>query len=265
MLNRLTQSLRWLTPLSATLPTHGWSSLPLGHPIMRPFAPLLFSPPRKRTLRQTCIALALAVSRFCDAAPPLPEIEMPILRQQIRPGDVVFIGIPIYLFRKVAESTGTWTNHVGVVTQIRPDGEVVIAESTFPFSRETTLTAFVQRSKNQRVAIAHLPFALSAQEQHALQNAVQRRLGTFYDTGFNAQSKRQFCSRFVYEVLAESINLQVGKVETFRTLLNRHPEADLSFWRMWYFGQIPWNRQTITPASLLESKKLKVFFDGRVV
>ena len=28
------------------------------------------------------------------------------------------------------------------------------------------------------------------------------------------------------------------------------PEADTGFWRAWYFGFIPWQRETVTPASL---------------
>ena len=49
---------------------------------------------------------------------------------------------------------------------------------------------------------------------------------------------------------------------TFRDLLARNPGADLRLWKMWYFGRIPWDRATITPASLYSSLALVRVFDG---
>jgi hypothetical protein len=54
----------------------------------------------------------------------------------------------------------------------------------------------------------------------------------------------------------------LGEVEDFSTLLKRNPQADQQFWKMWYFGDIPWERKTVTPASLLNDAKLHVVFDG---
>jgi hypothetical protein len=53
-------------------------------------------------------------------------------------------------------------------------------------------------------------------------------------------------------------------VERFSTLLSRNPDEGLMFWQLWYFGRIPWDRQTVTPASLLECRHVEVLFDGRV-
>ncbi|MGG8911162.1 hypothetical protein ACQ9AK_07555, partial [Escherichia coli] len=29
-----------------------------------------------------------------------------------------------------------------------------------------------------------------------------------------------------------------------------HPNAKLTFWKFWFLGSIPWERKTVTPASL---------------
>jgi hypothetical protein len=87
-------------------------------------------------------------------------------------------------------------------------------------------------------------------------------LGILYDTGFDLRSSRQFCSRFVREVLQEGTGRSVGDVETLAELLVRYPDAHLSFWRLWYFGRIPWQRETVTPASVLHSAQMHVVFDG---
>lgn len=183
------------------------------------------------------------------------------LGRQLQIGDVVFIRIPRAPFTKVADSTQSWTNHVGIVSDVSGK-EPLIAESRVPLSGVTTLSKFVQRSDNGRVAVMRLATPLDAQQQLKLKMAVRARNGILYDSGFDLHSKRQFCSRYVREVLDEATGVEVGQVETFDQLLKRNPDADQAFWKNWYFGNIPWQRETVTPASQLNDKQLHVVFDG---
>ena len=185
------------------------------------------------------------------------------LESTLQVGDIVFTRIRGAPFRKIAEVTGTWTNHVGIVVELNGFGAVV-AESRVPVCCRTRFANFVRRSSSGRVAVLRLQRRLSADEIWRLQRAARSRLGRLYDTGFNFQSRRQFCSRFVHEVLQESTGLAVGETTTFRDLLERNPETDLRLWKVWYFGRIPWERTTITPASLYASASLGVVFDGTV-
>jgi len=66
----------------------------------------------------------------------------------------------------------------------------------------------------------------------------------------------------VREVLQEGAGVDVGRVQTFRQLLADAPQADVAFWRVWYFGSIPWQRETVTPASVLHTPGLATVFDG---
>jgi hypothetical protein len=179
-------------------------------------------------------------------------------------GDLVFTSIPWRPFRQIAEVTGTWTNHVGIVVGFSRRG-AVIAESRLPISCRTRFKRFVRRSGHRRVAVLRLGRSLSSEEILRLQHAAARRLGRLYDTGFNLQSRRQFCSRFVREVIQEATDVDLGEVVTFADLLESYPGADLRLWRAWYFGRIPWGRTTVTPASLYSSPGLSVVFDGEVL
>ncbi|WP_447769688.1 YebB family permuted papain-like enzyme [Pseudomonas kilonensis] len=178
-------------------------------------------------------------------------------------GDIVFIRVTARPFLEVANATNSWTNHVGVVVDDRGD-EPLIAESTFPLSRTTSLARFLRRSEHGRCAVARLTRPLTDTQRTALKNAADHRLGTFYDTGFNIGSRRQFCSRFVREVIHEATNIQLGKVETFASLLQDNANPNLAFWQLWYFGRIPWQRRTVTPASLLRSPDVRVIFDSQL-
>ena len=161
----------------------------------------------------------------------------------------------------MAEATGTWTNHVGIVLDVSGK-EPTIGESRFPFSGSTTLSRFVARSAGGRVAVMRLPEPLTPAQQAAVVAAASQRRHVFYDTGFDARSQRQFCSRYVREVLQQGAGIEVGAVQSFQQLLASAPQADVGFWRAWYFGNIPWQRETVTPASVLNTPGLKPVFDG---
>jgi hypothetical protein len=178
-----------------------------------------------------------------------------------RIGDLVFIRIPFLPFTAISTATGTWTNHVGIIVGFDERGPV-IAESRVPLSRRTSLAAYVGRSKNGRVAILRLPQRLTPDECERLRTAADERLGRLYDTGFNIDSRRQFCSRFVREVLEDACGRSVGQIDTLGELLERRPDTDLRLWKLWYFGRIPWRRRTVTPASLYTDQSLETAFDG---
>ena len=186
------------------------------------------------------------------------------LAADMKIGDVVFVRIGAKPFKEVADATHSWTNHVGVVVDTS-GAEPVIAESKFPLSRKTPLSAFVARSEGGRVLVARLLTEPTAQQRLQVTASADRRVGILYDTGFNLHSSRQFCSRFVREVLMEATEQRIGEVETFAHLLQSQPNANVKFWKAWYLGSIPWDRETVTPASLLRSPALRTVFDGVAV
>jgi hypothetical protein len=183
------------------------------------------------------------------------------LASDLQVGDIVFVRVLPKPFREVARATGTWTNHVGVVIDTDA-AEPLLAESKFPLSRITSWSAFVRRSDRQRIAVSRLRHSLSDEQRRQVRQAARRRLYTLYDTGFNLHSRRQFCSRYVREVLEEATGILIGEAQTFSALLSQHPEANLRFWQLWFFGRIPWARETVSPASLLQSAELQPIFDG---
>ncbi|HTY98853.1 MAG TPA: YebB family permuted papain-like enzyme [Rhodocyclaceae bacterium] len=207
------------------------------------------------------LAACLGSAALAETAVPPPTAAE--LGRSLQVGDVVFIQVRPYPFRRVSQATQSWVNHVGIVADIS-GSEPLVAESTFPLSRLTPLARFVARSEAGRVAVARLDRPLTDEQGRKVLAASRERLGVHYDTGFDLHSRGQFCSRFVREVLGQATGVEVGEVETFRALLTQNPDTDLSFWRLWFLGSIPWQRETVTPASLLRSGRLHRVFDGHV-
>jgi Permuted papain-like amidase enzyme, YaeF/YiiX, C92 family len=223
----------------------------------------------RRFRRCSQFLLGVVVLAFSAAAPaepaedpqPATHVGVQELAAKLEVGDVVFIRVSALPFKKVAQATGSWTNHVGIVIDAS-GSDPVIGESTFPFSRSTTLSRFVARSESGRVEVKRLVVPLTEQQRGDVAAAARARFHILYDTGFDLHSRREFCSRYVREVLADAAGVEIGKVEDFSSLLKTNPDTDLQFWRVWYFNNIPWQRETVSPASQLRDPQLATVFDG---
>lgn len=169
-------------------------------------------------------------------------------------GDLVFLGIPFFLFKRVAESSNSWTSHVGIVLK-DDQGRWVVSESKVPIAVESPLEEYLGRAANGQFEIRRLARPLSEREVLKLRETARSNRGRLYATGFNLESKKLFCSKHVYETY-ESIGVEVGRVQTFEELLAENPDSkSVGFWRAWFFGFIPWKRKTVTPASQLNDPK----------
>ncbi|MBU2706729.1 hypothetical protein KCM76_12115 [Zooshikella marina] len=174
--------------------------------------------------------------------------------RHLQEGDLVFISIKSALYKQVAQATNTWTSHVGIA--IKENNEWWVAESAVPFSRKTRLKKYLKRTIGTQVCIRRLKGGVSEEQLLQLKASINSRMRVLYHLGFDFDATRQYCSKFVHHVYAEALNMQLGEVVTFETLLKSNPNTKLWFWRLWYFGRIPWNRKTVTPQSQLVDQQL---------
>lgn len=176
---------------------------------------------------------------------------------QYETGDIVFTCIGAALFGQISTASQCWCNHVGII--FGHNGEdYLVAESRVPLSTVTTLSMFIARSAGQRYAVRRLRGGLTVEQKLAIVEQVPARLNKFYHTGFKYESSRQFCSKFVFDIYKEALSIPIGDVETFQQLLNSNPQVKLTFWKFWFMGVIPWERKTVTPASLWQHPNLEL-------
>jgi len=180
----------------------------------------------------------------------------------LEPGDILFTSIPNFLYRRVANATGSRASHVGIVFWDQETGWSV-AESAVPVVRYSSLADFISRSDNGWLVVRRVSGGLSANQVTLLRNECDKRMGRVYHLGFRYSSSRQFCSKFAYETFLSALGVQIGTVETFQDVFNRLPDdTQLWFWRVWFMGRIPWSRRTVTPASQLGSDKLQTIVEA---
>lgn len=168
---------------------------------------------------------------------------------ELKEGDLIFISIPSFLFRAIEKGTASQTSHVGIL--VKENNRWMVAESKVPLSCLSPLDRFISRSNNSWFAIRRLKEGLTHDQITALKAACSSRYGTLYDFSFNINSKKLFCSKFVYEIFKEACNIEVGTLESFKTLIHKNPNALTIFWRLWFLGFIPYQKLTVTPQSQL--------------
>lgn len=187
---------------------------------------------------------------------PLHQIE-----SILESGDVLFTSIPNVLYRRVAQATGSKTSHVGIAFH-DPDAGWMIAESAVPTVRYSAIANFISRSDNGWLVVRRIRGGLTSSQVASLRHQCNVRMGRLYHPGFRYESSRQFCSKFVYETYLAALGVEIGTLESFQKLLNRLPDTPLLFWRLWFFGRIPWARRTVTPASQLASDRLETVWES---
>ena len=179
----------------------------------------------------------------------------------LQDGDVIFIRISNFLYRRVAETSNSWESHVGIIFR-GVDERWWVAESGVPVSKFTPLEKFVDRSEKNRFIVRRCRDCLTAEELTRLRQSAESRMGRLYHLGFNYDSQRLFCSKFVYDVYQEATGREIGQIETFRQLMSANPKAPGLFWRLWFLGFIPWNRRCVTTTSQLKDTRFITVFDN---
>lgn len=176
-------------------------------------------------------------------------------------GDLIFSRIPNPVYRRIAEATGSETSHVGILFKDQ-DGRWLVAESKVPCVRYSTLENFIGRSAEGWHVVRRLHRPLTSDDITALRLECDKRMGALYHTGFRYASRRTFCSKLAHEVFRAALGINVGKLQTFAQLLQQRPGTALAFWKIWFFGRIPWSRITVTPASQLEDPGLRTIWES---
>ncbi|WP_296059984.1 YiiX/YebB-like N1pC/P60 family cysteine hydrolase [uncultured Amphritea sp.] len=190
------------------------------------------------------------------------------LEQQVsatlQEGDILFISIDAFLYKQVARGTGSWCSHVGFV--VKDNNQWMVIESKVPFVSKTPLRKFLSRTFNGEVMVRRLKQPISVTEIDQLKRSADTLSATLsttlYHLGFDFNSKRQFCSKFVHLVYKDALGIELGKAQTLEQLLEENPQASVGFWRCWFLGFIPWKRQTLTPASQINDTQLNTIYSS---
>lgn len=222
-------------------------------------------------MKTLLLALLASLSLLASTASFAASADCETAKASLREGDLVFLEIDKFLFREVAETSLSWTSHVGVA--FLENNNWVVYESKIPISSVTGLCEFLQRSKNGRYAVTRLKGGLSDDQVSSMRVKAKSLLGYYYHQGFDFDGNRMFCSKFSFLVY-QAAGLEAGHLETFQQLFDGYPEgpakvALLGFWNRWYRAGlhpgVPFTRRTVTPASQLKDERFDVILGKKEI
>lgn len=178
----------------------------------------------------------------------------PLAKVDLKVGDVIFIEASNYIFQRVSIAQGGWQNHVGIVVEEK--GELVVAESTIPWVRTTSICKFNYKSKDLKFSVKRVYRELLMSEEKGLYLLAKDLKKTLYDLGFDFASNRMYCSKFVRHLVKEIMGIELGTKQKLAELYKNQEDSEVAFWTVWYGGKIPWERVTVTPKSLYDDSQL---------
>lgn len=169
----------------------------------------------------------------------------------VQAGDVIFHRSRSAQSRIIQQVTGSPWTHVGVVFE--REGALWVLEAVQPV-RWTRLQTWVRRGRGFEIAIRRPREALSEEALDTLQVHGETFLGRSYDTRFEWDERRIYCSELVWLMFEQALNIRLVEPQRWRELELSRAARGLARQRL---GRLPpMDALIVTPASLLTSGAL---------
>lgn len=185
--------------------------------------------------------------------------------EKLDEGDLIFIAARFALFEKVARASNSWASHVGIVFQ-DAGGQWTVYESKISPGRVTPLCTFLGRAGKGQTAIARLKKKPGRERMGAVKAWASNPANHLpYDLGFEFNEPgSSFCSKFVHHAY-QAAGVSLGKTQTLQELLDafegssEERDSLVRFFKLYMLRlNFPWQRVTLTPASVMRDPKLVV-------
>jgi hypothetical protein len=169
-------------------------------------------------------------------------------------GDVVFQSLPrSNLVDAIEGATQSPLSHCGIV--VARDGEYLVLEA-FGSVRETPLANWIARGREQAFVASRLSSSL-ASDAASFVAAAQRMTGQPYDFSYAFDNGAIYCSELVYLAFKETYGRPIGGTTRLKDLNWKPFESFISESEG---GDVPLEREMITPRALHEAPELTVVF-----
>ncbi|MDR0535076.1 MAG: hypothetical protein LBG65_01765 [Puniceicoccales bacterium] len=172
-------------------------------------------------------------------------------------GDILFQSMPRDKFVEAVESaTKSPWSHCGIVVRSGDGWSVLEALGTV---HETPLEEWVARGRGGRFSAGRLKAPLSEKIPQIVKEA-RRFLGRPYDMQFRMDDEYLYCSELVFKAVRNATGVSLAKTDTLGVLNWKPNEA---FIRSVAGGELPLEREIITPKALFESPMLERVHSSR--
>lgn len=171
-------------------------------------------------------------------------------------GDIIFQTSLSSQSQAIQLATSSPYSHVGILYQ-EEDGSWCVYEAVATV-RCTDLDAWIQRGKDQHYVVKRLRQAntlLTVDRLLAMKAAGEAHLGTHYDTQFEWNNDRYYCSELVWKLYHDAIGVELAPLSTVKEMALNNPIVEQKL-KERYGEQVPLNEVVVAPGALFDSEHL---------
>lgn len=170
-----------------------------------------------------------------------------------RQGDVLFQALGGELCDVIADVTESPLTHCGMV--VEKDGKLFIIEALGTV-KYTSIPEWISRTGE----FLHLrPEGIDEKKIAASALAAKEYLGRPYDMQYELDEEKQYCSELVYKAYMKGAGVEIGEKIPLGEMNWKPNEA---FIRRLAGGELPLDREIISPVSVTETKYLKKIYSN---
>jgi len=173
----------------------------------------------------------------------------------LREGDILFQTSLSSQSQAIQLATNSRYSHCGIV--FRVDGKLYVYEAVQTV-RFTPLKEWIRRGKNGHYVVKRLKNAhalLSKNALKKLKKTGERFRGKAYDLVFSWTDEKIYCSELIYKMYNESLNIQLGELQTLGDFDLSHPLVKEKLEER-YGKQLPLSETVISPEAIFQSPLL---------
>jgi hypothetical protein len=171
----------------------------------------------------------------------------------VRDGDVFFQHLPGKLGAVIADVTDSSLTHCGMIVHVR--GKPHIIEAIGPV-RCISLAKWLKQGDRGHFLQMRIKTVTDDQIAGTVK-AAQSLLGLPYDLQYELDDQKIYCSELIYKAYLRGAGIEVGKKEALGDLHWRRHEK---FIRVLAGGELPLDRQMVTPLSIARDPQFKLMY-----
>lgn len=174
----------------------------------------------------------------------------------IQNGDFIFQHIPVPFADMIADMTHSQYSHCGIIVK-KAEGFVVL-EAVGPV-KETPLNEWISRGAGRKFTVVRLK-----KEYQKYIPVIIREGYVFlhrpYDIQYEWDDKKIYCSELIYKAVLNSTGIVLADFVRLGDMPWQRYEKTI---RQLAYGELPLEREMITPQSLVDSDKVDMIYESK--
>lgn len=183
---------------------------------------------------------------------------------ELKNGDIIFQESQSSQSKAISEGTKSPITHMGMI--YIQDNKTYVYEAVSPLTKAVGLTPYkswVNRGRGGRVWVKRLDAdvkTLDAKTLKKMKRVGRRYEGKRYDTLFQWNDQRIYCSELVFDIYDKAVGIQLGRVQKVRDL-NLKPKSVQQLIKRRLGKRLNLNEKIITPVSIFNDNRLRTIIE----